>query len=60
MLPLSASSNLGVIAMQLMGDGDNLIGYGELWVVTIAIKISRILSQTRFFVTELEPRQTWY
>jgi hypothetical protein len=46
--------------MQLMGDGDNLIGYGELWVVTIAIKISRILSQTRFFVTELEPRQTWY
>ena len=37
------------MVMQVTGDGDNLIEYGELWAVTIAIKNLKDLKPKEVF-----------
>ncbi|MEM2931819.1 MAG: archaellin/type IV pilin N-terminal domain-containing protein [Nitrososphaerota archaeon] len=54
-LPLISSSSPGVMVRQITGDGDNLIEYGELWSVSIAIAELKDLSPNEVFAIELKP-----
>lgn len=53
--PVISYQNPGVTVKQIVGDGDHLIEFGELWSITVGISEMQYLQPTEVFTVQLKP-----
>ncbi|MEM1533554.1 MAG: hypothetical protein QW059_01365 [Nitrososphaerota archaeon] len=53
--PVISFSSPGVIVKEIVGDGDLLIEFGELWSITVGINAMQYLQPTEVFTIQLKP-----
>jgi len=53
--PVISFSSPGVMVRQIVGDGDHLIEFGELWSVTVGVEEMQELQPTEVLTIQLKP-----